>query len=369
MLQSGKVFIALLTFATISFLSCDRIKTSYTLEEALDNVEHAHVVIIENDSDIEFLDRIHELHELTTLEIKNPKIKKLPLSVRFHNEIVFLTFKADSCEFPSQIFQIDSLFELVVSCKLKELPGNLAQARNLKTLKIQRSHLDSIPKSILAIPNLRSLDLSFNNITFIPENYFLQDHSLQELNLNFNPIRSLPLAVFNTNISWLRLSNLELHALPDNIVFTGTSIDLGGNHLAELPDDIRADRLIEIFLEGNEFVQFPIELTTFTSLSRILAINSNSIKTIPKEIENLNELKILQLEENQIEFIPIEISSLEKLEVLDLKNNDLESIPLELSRLKKMTSLILIGNRFPVEEIRKINESALKDIVTWTSYQ
>ncbi|KAK2160911.1 hypothetical protein LSH36_125g07019, partial [Paralvinella palmiformis] len=53
------------------------------------------------------------------------------------------------------------------------------------------------------LPNLLSLDLSFNKIRQLPDDVFSQNKDLDDLSIGNNPIRTLPLDIFRSlnNIS------------------------------------------------------------------------------------------------------------------------------------------------------------------------
>jgi Leucine-rich repeat (LRR) protein len=345
-----------LIIVSFALFSCRHTtRASYSLAEALDYPNHATNVVIEEDGDIEFLPRLAELRKLNTLEIRNRKIKMLPPEARFHDGIVFLTIKADSLEFPKQVGEIDSLFELTVTCKVSDIPDEVVNLKKLETVRLINCNLKTFPTALLKIPNISTLDLSRNQITELPPDIVFPG-SLTELRLNANPIHYLPVGVFNGGILWLRFSGMGLKSLPEGIRFKGTSIDLSGNQLTELPDDMEANNLFEIFLGDNKFSEFPKALTKFTALKRVLSIGSNAIKSVPKEIGNLRALQYLSLDNNQLNTLPPEIGNLTELEELHLENNSLRTLPDEISQLKKLRLLTLMGNTLTDEEITKLNK-------------
>ena len=78
---------------------------------------------------------------------------------------------------------------------------------------------------------------------------------------------------------------------------------------------------------------------------RWLTIRNAGIKTIPKQIENLEKLERLQLDNNPIESFNIDFSKLKNLEYLDLYNCNIKTIPPGLAKLPKLKSLNLSSNQ------------------------
>ena len=318
-------------------------------------------------SDLSLLNRIQELTNLTYLSTEDSTIKDFPRSMAFPKSIVFLTLHTKSANFPKQISEIDSLYELIITCKNVIIPKEFSHLSKLKVVRIRDSNLDSIPNNLLKVPNIHTLDLTGNRITHVQEDIFDYEKPLIELRLNSNPIEKLPLSVFNSGISWLRLSNMKLSELPKGIKFTGTSIDLSNNQLSELPDDFQAVNLLEMFLGANKFRDFPVELTRIKKIWRLISIGSNSIETWPVEIKNLKELQNLILDNNQITEIPKEIGEMKKLERLSLRGNDLLKLPVEIKNLKKLKILNLIGHNLSAAEQRKVDSLFSKDVrIVWS---
>ncbi len=357
-------------FVVIIFCtSCNSNNTTSfnSIDEALKNKDKATWLELNYGSDLTLLDKIQELTNLTYLSIKDSTIKSFPRSMIFPKSIVFLTLNTKSANFPRQISEIDSLYELTITCKDVIIPNEFSHLSKLKVVKIRNSNLDSIPNNLLKVPNIHTLDLTGNRITQVEGNIFVCEKPLIELRLNSNPIEKLPLSLFNSGISWLRLSDLKLSELPKGIKFTGTSIDLSNNRLSELPNDFEADSLLEIFLGANEFRDFPIELTRIKNICRVISIGSNSIQTLPVEIKNLKRLQNFVLDNNQIAELPKEIGKMTDLESLSLRGNKLLKLPDEIKNLKHLKILNLIGHDLSVAERRKVDSLFSQDVrIAWS---
>lgn len=158
-----------------------------------------------------------------------------------------------------------------------------------------------------------------------------------------------------------------------------TKLDLSGNDLSNLPDDILSHTgLVKIILFSNNFSFVPEAIFFLINLNN-LNIGLNKITTLPKSIHKLKNLKILDLGYNQLTCLPSDIGSLKNLEQLIIHNNCLTSIPKEIGNmtelkhislydndlvdlpceilgLKKLKTLELQGNNFTIEFVNRWTE-------------
>jgi len=77
-----------------------------------------------------------------------------------------------------------------------------------------------------------------------------------------------------------------------------------------------------------------------------LDLSSQEIKSFPKEILQLTNLKTLVLSDNQLRGIPDEVAQLKNLENLYLSGNKLTSLPKTMSQMKSLKTIGLNHNRF-----------------------
>ena len=83
-------------------------------------------------------------------------------------------------------------------------------------------------------------------------------------------------------------------------------------------------RLKEIILQGNNIKQFPVILSTNSSLQR-LNLSQNQLQIIPEDIRNFTSLELLDLSANPIIEINDELYNLPKLKKLMMDEIQLES--------------------------------------------
>lgn len=76
----------------------------------------------------------------------------------------------------------------------------------------------------------------------------------------------------------------------------------------------------------------------------LLNISDTSLKIVPSEIANLNNLQTLLLYGNEINSLPSSIGQLDKLKVLDISRNKLRQIPEEVANLTNLATINLSNN-------------------------
>mmetsp|Transcript_25423 Transcript_25423/g.61236 ORF Transcript_25423/g.61236 Transcript_25423/m.61236 type:complete len:908 (-) Transcript_25423:332-3055(-) len=88
------------------------------------------------------------------------------------------------------------------------------------------------------------------------------------------------------------------------------------------------------------------EIFKIETLKRLRIRSKGHIVQIPREIENLKQLRELDLSGNGIRELPKEILKLEKLKILDIGFNDLLDMPSPFSNLRNLESIHAPGNKF-----------------------
>ncbi|XP_053645122.1 leucine-rich repeat-containing protein 40 isoform X1 [Cherax quadricarinatus] len=182
------------------------------------------------------------------------------------------------------------------------------QMRNTQTMCYNEKATE-IPDLLFenaAEAEVRTVDLSKNQLTQVPDKMEMLSRHVSEIMLGLNKITSLPLWIGN----FQRLQFL----------------DLQGNHITDLPTNM-AELLYlrEINLTANRFEQ------------------------LPACIYEMAQLEILCAADNQINIIYVEgLSKLKRLATLDLHNNNIDFIPPPLGNMTQLRSLQLHGNPFRV---------------------
>ena len=166
-------------------------------------------------------------------------------------------------------------------------------------------------------------------------------------------LRSLPPSIGHLSacktLRELDLFGNELHSLPDEIEkLTFIEIcNLGNNHFGNIPNVLAAwTRLRKLLLFQNQLGDLSscVTLSALTNL-RILNLNHNAITQLPPTIAALVHLEVLTLDHNQLRELPQAIGSCTNLVELRLGYNQLRKLPLELGCLLKLKHLIVHRNR------------------------
>lgn len=132
------------------------------------------------------------------------------------------------------------------------------------------------------------------------------------------------------NLSLLDLENDDLVTLfrdHANVFDRIKDLNLSGNDLTCLPDNIRMNSLKKLDLTGNSFISVPINIDA--SSLEILVLDGNSIVQLPDDaFSRLPELRKLSLADNGIEIILADaFNNLPNLQYLNLSQNNIQTFP------------------------------------------
>ena len=144
------------------------------------------------------------------------------------------------------------------------------------------------------------------------------------------------------------------------------SLDLSGNALSSLPDDLpRLRKLRIIFCSNNQFTELPEVLGQCSQLSMIgfkanrivrvagaalpvtlrwLILTDNHVEALPPEIGNCGQLQKLMLAGNRLTTLPPELAACSRLELLRLAANLLDELPAWLTSMPRLSWLAYAGN-------------------------
>jgi len=162
-------------------------------------------------------------------------------------------------------------------------------------------------------------------------------------------------------------------------------LDLSGNTLSRLPDDLpRLRKLRIIFASDNPFTELPEVLGQCSQLSMVgfkanrirkvsgqslppllrwLVLTDNEIEALPAEIGACTQLQKLMLAGNRLRTLPEELAACSRLELLRLAANQLSGLPAWLLRLPRLSWLALAGNPFSEAlETAALTDTPIADI-------
>lgn len=162
-------------------------------------------------------------------------------------------------------------------------------------------------------------------------------------------------------------------------------LDLSGNALAALPDDLaQLKKLRILFCSDNAFEELPTVLGRCPELSMVgfkanrirhvaaealpaklrwLILTDNEIEALPDEIGNCKQLQKLMLAGNQLQRLPASLADCKQLELLRIAANRLNELPDCLFALPRLSWLAYSGNPLGAElEAQALSSSATDDI-------
>jgi hypothetical protein len=156
--------------------------------------------------------------------------------------------------------------------QLSQLPDNIGQLSELRSLFIEKHDLTELPDSFTMLANLKHLYISNNWLTSLPQE-FGDLTNLETLDLGYNQLVSIPESIGDLeNIVYLFLFNNQLSFVPETICDLDLDWDgispanypyfaSGGNHLCDselIPDCVENSANFNISMEQN-YYSFLIE--------------------------------------------------------------------------------------------------------------
>ncbi|MDB5618530.1 leucine-rich repeat-containing protein kinase family protein [Tardiphaga sp.] len=177
----------------------------------------------------------------------------------------------------------------------------------------------------------------------------------------------------------------EIMALRDTLEV----LDLSGNALSELPDDLAGlSKLRIIFCSENLFTELPEVLGSCPELTMVgfkanqirrvsakalparlrwLVLTDNEIEELPREIGACTQLQKLMLAGNRLQALPESLVNCERLELLRLAANRLNELPEWLLTLPRLSWLACSGNPFGADIEADALSSAVIADVPWSA--
>ncbi len=155
----------------------------------------------------------------------------------------------------------------------------------------------------------------------------------------------------------------EIFALAESL----TMLDLSGNRLTALPDDLpRLHALRTLFCSGNRFETLPPSLGACPALD-LVGFKANAIAHVPAAALS-PRLRWLILSDNRIEAMPDTLGDCRRLRKLALAGNRLTALPVGIARCEALELARLSANRFTRIEDALPDGLLTLPRLTWLAY-
>lgn len=184
--------------------------------------------------------------------------------------------------------------------KIEIIETDINRCKSLVDLKIYQNRIQYWSPDI-TLPELKFLQISGNQISFLPGDFLSRLPSLKRLNLNQNKLGCL---------SFLTQYHDKLLRL-----------DVGDNPIVDYRPLIFLPKLRELILDWNPLDGEDMNLITSLTYLEVLSLENCEIDVIPTSIKNLNKLRECSLIGNAVTQIPVEICNLKRLDKLWVKGN------------------------------------------------
>ncbi|OHS94676.1 hypothetical protein TRFO_39142 [Tritrichomonas foetus] len=228
--------------------------------------------------------------------------------------------------------------------EITHLKDCFPEMTRLNVLVLDKNHIESIPKSLLQLKSAEQFSVSCNKLSgdFPPFNM----PKIRNLNLSFNNLTSLPdcfngcTFLVDANFSFNKLNNL-----PQTIQSARKMMimNLASNQFRKFPRALLSyPQLRTLILSNNLLNKIPNGVSSFMFL-KTLDLSNNHFVNLPKSIENLRSLRTLSLSHNlleKIDLLPIDLTLLDvsynKLTSFNLKFHQLQSLNLDFNQISKL---------------------------------
>ncbi|GMR55806.1 hypothetical protein PMAYCL1PPCAC_26001, partial [Pristionchus mayeri] len=282
---------------------------------------------------------------LKVLDLSNNKLSVLPTGVfAYLKKLTSLSLANNSIsEASSNILRgLENLRTLRLDrnrIPVGHLNDLISDVRSLEELGVGGCHVNPLSNlSLDRLPELRSIDLSNNNLKRVPSAELAALPRLTSLSLAFNRIDEIePCAFCGNNLTKLDLSHNKLGLRGKSLVegaFDGTSLthlDLGFNHIENFESTtigVAQRTLKSLSLSGNYLTTFDSTSTRTLHALTSLHLAHNMISDLPLIFPpEYYQLKALNLSSNQLYYLPDNLGSLlGNLKEFDLSHNRLKSL-------------------------------------------
>lgn len=228
--------------------------------------------------------------------------------------------------------------------RVYNLQSALRRPEDVTGLFLNRMELTTIPPEVFQLPNLKELDLRFNNIEELPADSgrLLR---LEKLVLSNNRIQGLPPELEKlTLLREIRLDHNQLTAWPE-VLPQLEKITLDYNRLENIPDEPGPfPALLDLSIAHNKLKKLPPGIGRWQRL-RALDLSGNRLERMPAELGQCRELDHLNLAKNRLRQLPPSLEGLHGLRFLNIESNLFADLPEVIFSWPHLRHLAAAGNR------------------------
>lgn len=227
---------------------------------------------------------IGELKSLKNLDLSHNYLKSLPQEFAKLQKLESVTLgllhpnheTKPWGEFPTVLFDLPQLKSLIIHSKLTALPNDIHKLKNLEHFEFSSYHLFELPENLGEMTQLKTLNLSNTAIKKVPDSLLqLQNLEVLKFTYNDNDAFHKELVSFLNKASFPKLKELGIGGIP--------------------------------FLFSEDFAF----LKRFPTLEK-LDLKNNALQKVPSAVFDLPRLKVLDVAQNRIESMPEQIYKFQK---------------------------------------------------------
>ncbi|MES2828079.1 MAG: leucine-rich repeat domain-containing protein [Bacteroidota bacterium] len=303
------------------------------------------------------------------------------LKLLTHLEILSYNSPVNGPALLAKIGNLNKLRELILVCPGTVVPDFFDKLKALKVLNVQGNATGGkFPSGIVRLSNLKALTLSLKNVSKLTDTAHFAFKHLETLKLRGFNLKNLPKSVLElSKLNTLDISSNQITTLP--LDSWGKLVDLNylaldHNEISVLPPDIGVLKNLEYFdASHNQIQSLPISFGNYERLE-VLRLHDNNIESLPRGLANtpllhtlslnrnkqLNEASVwnvvtsvprndfrAELVETGLTTIPAQVNwSALKFTYLNLDSNRISSLPYSFAEILEPTFITLAKNNFSV---------------------
>ena len=242
-----------------------------------------------------------KMMRFTLWDGKQYRTVSAPLAVWDRTIKVKPFFRTDEQIIQDRITHWEAMADTSLVCNLsnlglKEIPPALLKLHGLRYLSLRNNKLEELGTDFHKLTSLERVDLSFNDLASFGEELYTLPN-IQLINLSNNRLSGTVKLNALPQLKNLNLSSNQITFLTGEISPTLQKLNLSHNHLQEMPAFAKTS-IISLDLKSNHFTNMAPNLGKWQKL-KSLDLSENEINELPASYSELTNLKILNLSKNE----------------------------------------------------------------------